>query len=74
MFLVIQRSTNFYNEFNVHLLCDFFVVLDYDEMNCNIIFGGFFIMYSEVQILVIYNNHEFDVGIVVMLSLLRLKP
>jgi hypothetical protein len=42
MFSIIQRSTDFYSEFYVHLLCEFFVVLDYDEMNCNIIFGGFF--------------------------------
>jgi hypothetical protein len=37
-------------------------VLDYDEMNCNLVFGVFFIMYSKVQILVIYNNHESNVG------------
>jgi len=37
MFSVIQRSTNFYNEFYVHLLCEFSVVLDYDEMNCNLV-------------------------------------
>jgi hypothetical protein len=37
-------------------------VLDYDEMNCNLVFGVFFIMYFEVQILVICNNHESDVG------------
>jgi len=42
MFLVIQRSTNFYNEFYVYLLCEFFVVLDYDEMNCNVVFGVFY--------------------------------
>jgi len=33
-------------------LCEFFVVLEYDEMNCNIVFGDF-IMYFEMQILVI---------------------
>jgi len=37
-------------------------VLDYDEMNSNIVFGVFFIMYSKVQILVMCNNHESDVG------------
>ncbi len=37
-------------------------MLYYDEMNCNIVSRVFFIMYYEVQILVIYNNHEFDVG------------
>jgi hypothetical protein len=42
MFLVIQRSIDFYNEFYVHLLCEFFVVLDYDEMNCNLVSGVFF--------------------------------
>jgi hypothetical protein len=38
MFSIIQRSTDFYSEFYVHLLREFFVVLDY-EMNCNIVFG-----------------------------------
>ncbi len=35
-------------------------MLDYDEMNCNLVFG-FFIMYYKVQILVICNNHESNV-------------
>jgi hypothetical protein len=42
-------------------LCEFFVVSDYDEMNCNFVFGVF-TMYSKVHILVIYNNHEFHIG------------
>jgi hypothetical protein len=42
-------------------LCEFFVVSDYDEMNCNIVFGVF-TMYYKVQIMIICNNHEFDVG------------
>jgi hypothetical protein len=37
MFSTVQRNTNFYNEFYVDLLCEFFVVLDYDEMNWNIV-------------------------------------
>jgi hypothetical protein len=41
-------------------LCEFFVVSENDEMNYNIIFG-FFTMYSKMQILVIWNNHEFGV-------------
>jgi hypothetical protein len=41
-------------------LCEFFVVLKYDEMNCNIFFGVLK-MYYEVQILVIRNNHEYGV-------------
>jgi hypothetical protein len=49
MFLVIQRSTNFYNEFYVHLLCEFFVVLDYDEMNCNIVSRVFYNVLSSVN-------------------------
>jgi hypothetical protein len=36
---IIQRNTNLYNVFYVHLLCGFLVVLDYDEMNCNLVFG-----------------------------------
>jgi hypothetical protein len=39
MFSIIQRSTDFYNEFCVQLLCEFSIVLDYDEMNCTLIFG-----------------------------------
>jgi hypothetical protein len=45
MFLVIQRNTNFYNEFYVQLLCEFFVVLDYDEMNCIFISRVFYIVF-----------------------------
>jgi hypothetical protein len=39
----------------------FFVMSNYDEMNCNIVFGKF-TMYSKVLILVIYNYHDSDVG------------
>jgi len=46
VFLVIQRSTNFYSEFCVHLLCEFYVMLDDDEMNCNIVFG---VLYNVFQ-------------------------
>jgi hypothetical protein len=42
MFLIIQRNTNFYNEFYIHLLCEFSLVLDYDEINCNIVSGVFY--------------------------------
>jgi len=42
MFSVIQISINFYNEFYVNLLCEYFEVLDYDEMNCNIVSGVFY--------------------------------
>jgi hypothetical protein len=38
-------------------------MLDYDEMNCNIVSGVFLIMYFEVQILIICNNHEYDVAL-----------
>ncbi len=62
MFSIIQRSTNFYNEFYVHLLCGFPIMLDYNEMNCNLVSRFFYMMYSEMQILVICNNYEFDVG------------
>ncbi len=48
-------------------------MLDYDEISYNIVSRVFFIMYSKVQIVVICNNHEFDVGMVVVLSLLKLK-
>ncbi len=42
MFSVIQRNTYFYNEFYVHLLCEFYVILGYDGMNCNIVYGVFY--------------------------------
>jgi len=38
------------------LLCESFVVSKYDEMNYN-----FVLMYFEVHILFIWNNHEYDV-------------
>jgi hypothetical protein len=62
MFSIIQKYIYFYIEFYVHLLCEFSTMLDYDEMNCNIASGVFLIMYYEVQILVMCNNHEFYVG------------
>ncbi len=37
-------------------------MLDYDEMNYNLVSRKKFIMYFEMQILVICNNHEFYVG------------
>jgi hypothetical protein len=44
------------------ILCvDFPIVLDYDEMNYNIVIE-FFIMYFEVHIIVICNNYEYVVG------------
>jgi hypothetical protein len=47
MFLVIQKNTYFYNEFYIHLLCEFSVVLNYDETN--LVFGVFFynVLWSE---------------------------
>jgi len=42
MVLIIQKNTNFYSELYVHLLYEFYVVLDYDEMICNIIFEVFY--------------------------------
>ncbi len=43
------------------IFCVNFCSVNYYEMNYNI-FLEFFKMYYEVQILVICNNHEFDVG------------
>jgi hypothetical protein len=42
------------------LLCEFYVVSKYDEMNCYLVSRVFY-NYFEVQILVICNNHEYDV-------------
>jgi hypothetical protein len=33
------KKIDFYSEFYVHFLCEFCVVLDYDEMNCNLVSG-----------------------------------
>jgi hypothetical protein len=41
-------------------LCEFYVVLEYAEMNYKFVYGVF-IMYSKVKILVIWNNHEYGV-------------
>jgi hypothetical protein len=60
MFSVIHRNIDFYNEFYVHILCEFSIVLDYDEMNCNIIFGVFYNVFWSADF--ICNNHEYDVG------------
>jgi hypothetical protein len=43
------------------LLCELSIILEYDEMNCDIVFWVFFTMYFEMQILLIWNNHEFNV-------------
>jgi hypothetical protein len=37
-------------------------MLDYNEMNCNLVSRFFYMMYSEMQILVICNNYESNVG------------
>jgi hypothetical protein len=60
MFLAIQKNIDFYNEFYVHFVCEFFIVSNYNEMNCKL-FLELFSMYSKMSILVICNNHEFDV-------------
>jgi hypothetical protein len=31
-----------YSEFYVHILCEFFIVSYYDEMNCNLVSGVFY--------------------------------
>jgi len=42
MFSRIQISINFYNKFYVQFVCEFFVMSDYDEMNCNLASGVFY--------------------------------
>jgi hypothetical protein len=42
MFLITQKSIDFYNEFYVQLLCEFSIVLDYDEMNSTFVSGIFY--------------------------------
>jgi hypothetical protein len=60
MGLCCNLDLEFYIEFYVQLLCEFYVVLDYDEIV--ILFLEFVTMYFEVQIMVICNNHDSDVG------------
>ncbi len=42
MFSIIQINTYLYNEFYVRLLCETFVVSNYDEMNGNLVYGVFY--------------------------------
>jgi hypothetical protein len=42
MFSIIQISTNFYIELYVQLLCEFSLVLDYDEMNYDLVSKVFY--------------------------------
>jgi hypothetical protein len=42
MFLVIQINTYLYSEVYIDHLCEFFVISNYDEMNCNIISTVFY--------------------------------
>jgi hypothetical protein len=42
MFLVIQRNIDYYSEFYVQLLCEFSIVLNYDEMNCTLVSTVFY--------------------------------
>jgi hypothetical protein len=60
MFIVIQKNTDFYSEFYVHIVVWVVLVWDNDEMKCNLVFEVFK-MYSEMKILVIWNNHEYGV-------------
>ncbi len=54
------------------LLCDFFVVWEYDEWVV-ILFIEFFTMYFEMQILFIWNNHEYGVLMNDNVSVLKIK-
>jgi hypothetical protein len=49
MFSVIQRNTNFYNELYVHILWEIFIVLNHDEMNCNIVFRVFYNVFQSAD-------------------------
>jgi len=57
MFIVIQKSIDFYSEFYVHIVVWIVLVWKYDEMKCNLVFEVLK-MYSKMQILVIWNNYE----------------
>jgi hypothetical protein len=49
MFSIIQISIDFYYEFYVHLLCGFPIVLNYDEMNCNIVSKFFYYVFPSAN-------------------------
>ncbi len=38
MFSIVEKNIDFYNEFYVQLLCEFSIMLNYDEMNYTIVF------------------------------------
>jgi len=59
MFSIIHRSTDFCNEFCVHILCEFSIVLDYDEMNCILIFR---VLYNVLWSVDSGNNYASNVG------------
>jgi hypothetical protein len=61
MFSVLQKNTYFYGEFYVHLLCEFFVVLNYDEMNYNLVSRVFYNVFWSVDFSYM-DNHESNVG------------
>jgi hypothetical protein len=42
MFIVIQKNTDFYIEFYVHIVVWIFLVWKYDEMKCNLVSGVFY--------------------------------
>jgi hypothetical protein len=39
MFTVTYKNTDFYNEFYVHIVVWVVLVWEYDEMNCDFVFG-----------------------------------
>jgi hypothetical protein len=42
MFIVIQKSTDFYNEFYVHIVVWIVLVRKYDETKCNLVSRFFY--------------------------------
>jgi hypothetical protein len=57
----VDLFSYFYSELYVHLLCEFFIISDYDEMNCNLVSGVFYNVLWSAKFSYICNNHESDV-------------
>jgi hypothetical protein len=49
MFLIIQKNIDFCSEFYVYIVVWIFVVIEYDEMNYNIVYGVFYNVFWSVD-------------------------
>jgi hypothetical protein len=49
MFSIIQKNIDLYSEFYVHILCGFLVMLNYDEMNYNLVSRFFYNVFKSAN-------------------------